>query len=50
MGGGALNRYEAFIRERCIFDFNCDNVKKHVRRVVCSFSKIENRVCEQCRL
>ena len=28
MGGGGLNRYEAFIRERRLFLFNCNNVNK----------------------
>ena len=28
VGGGGLNRYEAFIGERRLFHFNCNNVKK----------------------
>ena len=39
----ALNRYEAFIRERCLFHFN---VNKTNKMVVFSWSKIENKVCE----
>ena len=26
--GGALSRYEARVRERCLFHFNCNNINK----------------------
>ena len=44
--GKALNRYEAFIRERRLFHSNRNNPTKQIRRVVCSRSKIENKVYE----